>query len=77
MKLYMRGIKGTDGVELRSEDGGYTCIGPVAQMCDEEDAYTWGLDMNKWCVISMGDIYEVESLEAGLATIDAEIIAED
>lgn len=68
-------IEGTDIRQLVSDDGGYVTIGPVAQMraagylddLGEDEAVE--LDDNKWLVIDMVDMYQVDSLEEAMQRI--------
>jgi len=61
---------------LESEDGGYTVIGPLAQMVEAgylDEADTSSLDENKLVVIDMVDMYQVSDMEEALRILEAEI----
>ena len=77
MKLHMKKIENTNIITLESEDGGSTMIGPVAQLieagCFDEDEVE-SLDVTKWAVIDMVEVYQVDSLEEALEGIEAEIV---
>lgn len=78
MGLRVEMIEGTDIRQLVSNDGGYTTIGPIAQMraagyldgLDEDEAAE--LDDSKWLVIDMVDMYQVDSLEEAMQRIKSE-----